>query len=293
MILGVATEVGGTRGELGCGVPNSQAATIEAIAGCCARIEAMCAGLDEEGWHCPTALPAWDVKDVVAHLGSLDSMFIGREEPAHEPAVTDHVRNALGQLNERMVDRRRAWSGEQVLAEFREATGLRLEQLTNLDEAALAEEVPSPRGGLVPLSSFIGTRLWDFAVHELDIADALRLDLEAAIDTPSGRDVLDGLLTLLPRGLAKGGGGEGMVAILDVGPPLPRSTAARVVGGRGVPTDRAAGEAALHLRASPAVFLRVGTGRRDAAAAIAIGDVQVEGDAELAARVLTALNVIP
>jgi uncharacterized protein (TIGR03083 family) len=274
-------------------VPNSQAATIDAISGCCARIEAMCADLDDAGWHRATALPGWDVQDVVAHLGSLEAMFLGRDEPAHEPATTEHVRNPLGQLNERMVDRRRAWSGDEVLAEFRETTRLRLAQLSGLDEAGLAEEVPSPRGGVVQLGSFIGTRLWDFVVHELDVADALGLDLDAGIDTPAGRRVLDEMLLLLPRAVAKGGATEGATVRLDLTPPLPRSAAARVEGGRGSAVEPGAGEAALHLRASPAVFMRVGSGRRAAAEAIAGGAVEVDGDAELAAHVLAAFNVVP
>ncbi|MDQ6847062.1 MAG: maleylpyruvate isomerase family mycothiol-dependent enzyme [Candidatus Dormibacteraeota bacterium] len=272
---------------------NSQAPTIDAIAGCCARIDAMCAGLDEAGWHRPTALPAWDVKDVVAHLGSLESMLLGRDEPAHEPAAIAHVRNPLGHLNECMVDRRRSWPGADVLAEFRETTGLRLEQLRGLDEAALADEVPSPRGGVVGQGDFIAIRLWDYVVHELDVGEALGLDLEAAVDHPSGRRVLDEMLMLLPRGVAKGGAAEGTCVALDIGPPLPRCTGARMQAGRGVPADHVAGEAALHLRASPAVFLRVTSGRRDAAAAIAAGEVMVEGDTELATRILTAMNVIP
>ena len=274
-------------------MPNSQAPTIDAINGCCLRIEALCTGLDDDGWHRPTALPAWDVKDVVAHLGSLDAMFLGRDEPAHEPSVMDHVRNPLGELNERLVDRRRAWTGAQVLAEFRDATRERLEQLAAMDETELAQEVPSPRGGLVPLGSFVGTRLWDFVVHELDIAEALGADLDVAVDAPSGRRVLDEMLMLLPRGVAKGGAPEGVTVALHIGPPLPRTASARVESGRGVSADPGAGEAALHLRASPAVFLRVATGRRDAAAAIAKGDVGVDGDTELAARILTAINVIP
>ncbi len=274
-------------------MPNSQASTIEAIAGCCARIEAMCAGLDEAGWHRPTALPGWDVKDIVAHLASLEAMFLGRDEPAHEAAVTDHVRNPLGELNERLVDRRRAWSGAEVLSEFKEATGERLEQLAAMDEAELSQEVPSPRGGVVPLGSFLGTRLWDYVVHELDIAEALGADLETAVDTPSGRRVLDEMLLLLPRGVAKGGAAEETTVALSIGEPLQRSAAARVEGGRGVPADPEAGEAALHLRASPATFMRVGTGRRDAAAAITSGEVGVDGDVDLAARILSAVNVIP
>jgi uncharacterized protein (TIGR03083 family) len=274
-------------------MPNSQASTIDAIAGCRARIESMCDGLDDGSWHRPTALPAWDVQDVVAHLGSLEAMFIGREEPAHEPAVLGHVRNPLGHLNERMVDRRRSWSGEEVLAEFREASALRLEQLAGLDEEGLAEEVPSPRGGVVRLSSFIVIRLWDFVVHELDIADALGHDLEAVVDTPSGREVLDGMLMLLPRGWAKGGGADGATVQLDIGPPLPRSSGARVEDGRGVPAAPGAEEASLHLRASPATFIRVCSGRRDAAEAVSSGVLEVDGDAELAGRVLAAINVIP
>ena len=79
---------------------NSEAATIEAIAGCCARIEAMCTAIDEAGWHRPTALPGWDIQDVVAHLGSLDAMLLGRYEEHHEPPAAEHVRNPLGALNE-------------------------------------------------------------------------------------------------------------------------------------------------------------------------------------------------
>ena len=124
---------------------NSQAATIDAIAGCCARIEEVCAGLDDAGWHRPTALPAWDIQDVVAHLGSLEAMFLGRDEPPHQPAAVDHVRNPLGALNERMVDRRRSWSGAEVLDEFREVTALRLDELRALDEDGLARQVPSPQ----------------------------------------------------------------------------------------------------------------------------------------------------
>jgi uncharacterized protein (TIGR03083 family) len=272
---------------------SSKAPAIDAIAGCCSRIESMCAGLDGEGWHTPTALPAWDVQDVVAHLASLDAMFLSREEPAHEAAATGHVRNPLGHVNERMVDRRRGWTGAQVLAEFRDVTGLRLEQLRGLDEADMEREVPSPRGGMMAQGDFIGVRLWDYLVHDMDICDALGLDLEAAVDTPAGRRVLDEMLMLLPRAVAKGGVAEGGLVILEIEPPLPRSTAGRVEGGRGVTADGATEEATLHLRTSPAVFLRVGSGRRDPVEAIGQGDVRVKGDASLAARVLTAINIVP
>ena len=270
---------------------NSQAATIDAIAGCCASIEQTCAGLDDAGWHRPTALPAWDVQDVVAHLGSLEAMFLGRDEPPHEPAAVDHVRNPLGALNERMVDRRRSWSGAEVLDEFREVTALRLDELRALDEEGLARQVPSPTGGTVSQGAFLGIRLWDFVVHHMDICEAL--GVESPIDTPAGRRVLDEMLTLLPRAVGKGGTPEGTVVAVEIIEPLPRSAAAEMRDGRGRPADPAAGEATLHLRASPTAFLRVATGRRSPADAIAGGAIEVDGDTELAAAVLTAINVVP
>jgi uncharacterized protein (TIGR03083 family) len=270
---------------------NSAAATIDAIAGSQARIDEICSELDETAWHQPTALPGWDVQDVVAHLGSLEAMLLGREEPPHEVAEVAHVRNPLGALNERLVDRRRSWSGAEVLAEFRAMTALRLEALSALDESALDGEVLAPNGRMVPQRAFIGIRLWDFFVHEMDIADGL--GLPEPVDTAAGRRVLDEMLALVPRGLARSGAPEGAVARVEIGAPLPRSVAARFEGGRGLSADPAAGEATLHLRASPATFLMVGSGRRMAEVAIAAGDIEVMGDRRVAARLLSAINVVP
>lgn len=271
---------------------NSAAATLDAIAGCRDRIDQMCASLDQARWHQPTALAAWDVQDVVAHLGSLEAMLLGWEEPAHEPATTAHVRNPLGALNERLVDRRRSWSGAQVLDEFRDTTARRLADLRALDEVALDREVLAPSGRMVPLRDFLGIRVWDYFVHEMDITDAL--GLAPPLATKAATRVLDEMLLLLPRAAAKAGAPDGTLVRLDLTEPMPRSVAAGVDGGRGASVDpSAAGEAALHLRASPAAFLRVCTGRRAGGDAIDAGEIEVGGDSELAARVLARLNVVP
>ncbi len=270
---------------------NSEETTIDAIGGCCARIDAMCADLDEREWHRPTALPAWDVQDVVAHLGSLEAMLLGRDEPPHEASTTAHVRNELGALNERMVDRRRSWSGAEVLEEFRETTALRIAELAALDEAGLDGEVRAPTRGMVPQRSLLGIRLWDFLVHEMDIAEAL--GVEPDVTSTAAQRVLGEMLLLLPRAVAKGGATPGTVVAVTVTEPLPRALAIRMDGGRAALTDIAAEEATLHLRASPTVFLRVGAGRRPAEAAIVAGDIDVEGDRDLATHLLAALNVVP
>lgn len=271
---------------------NSASGTIDAIEGSRDRIAGVCAGLDAAGWHRATPLPVWDVQDVVAHLASLEGVLLGRAEPAHEAAEVGHARNPLGVFNEHLVDRRRSWTGAQVLEEFREVTDRRLQDLRDLDEGGLDVEVLAPNGRMVPLRDFLGIRVWDYFVHELDIAVALGLPLP--IDTPAGRRVLDELLGLAPRALAKAGAADGTVLVIELGGPLPRVAAARVDAGRGSAIDpAAAGEAALHLRASPAAFLLTATGRRAPEEAIEAGDVNVAGDGELARHVLARLNVLP
>jgi uncharacterized protein (TIGR03083 family) len=271
---------------------NSAGPTIDVIAGSRDRIAAVCARLDAQGWHRPTPLPGWDVQDVVAHLASLEAMLLGRPEPDHRAADLTHVRNPLGELNEHLVDRRRSWPGPAVLEEFRETTEARLEELRGLDEQALDREVTAPSGRMVPLRDFLGTRVWDYFVHELDIAQALGTQLP--LQTPAAERVLGEILLLVPRAAAKAGASDGSVIVIEVGDPMSRTAAVRVEGGRGTALDPpAAGEATLHLRASPAAFLLVVTGRHQSSAAIADGAIEVIGDTQLAERVLAHLNVVP
>lgn len=275
-----------------CRVANSAAPTLDIISGSRDRILATCTGLDADDWHRATPLPVWDVKDVVAHLGSLEALLLGRDEPPHTARALGHVRNPLGELNEQLVDRRRGWPEDAVLEEFRETTAARLEHLRALDEPGLDEKVMAPDGRMVPLRDFLGIRVWDYFTHELDIAAAL--DRPLPLDTSAAQLVLGQALMLTPRAAAKAGMADGETVVIDVGGPEPRIGAARVEGGRAVPTEpRAAGEATLHLRASPAAFALVATGRRSAEDAISRGDIIVSGDAGLAARVLDKLNVVP
>lgn len=271
---------------------HSEAATLAALRECRDQVVALCTPLDEVQWHAATALPGWDVQDVVAHLGSLEGMLLGRAEPETPGAVREwtHVRNPLGQLNEAMVDRRRAWSAAEVFDEFRETSELRLEQLGGLSEDDLDAAVPAPDGSTVPQRRFLGIRLWDYVLHEMDIADAL--GREPRVESPGAEQVLSEMAFLLPRALGRSGATEGTTVRIDLGPPG-RTMAARIENGRGVAADVATGEAALHLRASPAAFLRVATGRRPAADAVESGDVEVTGVGALAAAVLKRFNVIP
>ena len=271
---------------------NSEAETLAAIRECRDHIVATCESLTADEWHLPTACPGWDVQDVVAHLGSLESFFLGRHGTDLATEVDrPWIRNSLGVLNEKLVDDRRSWPPAAVLEELKSSSEERLTRLDAASEDELDEQVPSPRGGTIPLRQFLGVRLWDFAVHEADIDEATGRGVRD--DSPSAARVLGELAFLAGRSLGKAGAPEGSALLVEIEPG--RATySARVTGGRGEAAPVAAEEATLHLRASPAVFMRVVTGRRDPSAAIAAGDVVVlAGDHERAVAVLTQFNVIP
>ena len=272
-------------------MPNSAAPTLDVIAGSRERILGVCSELGPDDWRRPAPVPGWDVQDVVAHLGSLEALLLGRPEPPHRAADLTHVRNPLGELNEHLVDRRRSWTPGEVLAEFAQTTQARLDALRGLDEEGLEEQVLAPTGRMIPLRDFLGVRVWDYFVHELDIAAAL--DRALPLDTDAADRVLGEMLAMTPRAVAKAGAPEGAVVVIELVEPRGRSAAARMEGDRGVPTAAAAGEATLHLRASPAAFVMVAAGRRSPDSAGTADDLAVEGDLALARRILGRLNVMP
>ena len=75
--------------------------------------------LPEAQWTQPTALPGWDVHDVVAHVIGTESMLQGAGTPEADVDVSTlkHVRNDIGVLNERWVRKLRGLSHAELLDE--------------------------------------------------------------------------------------------------------------------------------------------------------------------------------
>jgi uncharacterized protein (TIGR03083 family) len=142
----------------------------------------------------------------------------------------------------------------------------------------------------MPLQRFVQTRLLDSWVHEQDIRRAV--GTPETVGSPAASRVLDIALSWLPRAVAKAGVAEGDAAVVEVTLPQRRTVAVTVQGGRGVACDPRV-PSVLHISAATAPFLRVALGRRAADAAIAAGDIHVEGDTQRAARLLVHLNRMP
>ena len=128
-------------------------------------------GISDADWMTGTGCPGWTVKDNVAHVASLEVLLAGREEPEHVAPPAAHVHGGTGQMMETLVDRRRAWSTAEVLAELRSVAAERLAYLRGLGDDA-DQEIQGMRG-LTKASSALGLRVFDCFAHEQDVRRAL------------------------------------------------------------------------------------------------------------------------
>ena len=158
-----------------------------------------------EDWTRPTALPGWTVRDVIAHVAGIEHLLAGEPVPDVElpPASRAHVRNRIGELNEKYVQRARALTIEDAFADFREVVARRSDQLARMTDADLDARMDSPVGR-VPYRHFLGVRVFDCWVHEDDIRHALGMPHD--LGGGSGRFAVGEIVRALPRIVGKQAG---------------------------------------------------------------------------------------
>ena len=147
-------------------------------------IDVLLASLDDEQWTLPTPNTEWDIKDLAAHLGGLESLFLGFPQPdPPEGWISEHT--GLHQVTGHGVAARRAWSAVEVMDELRSASRAQLERLRGLDEAGWQEPTIGPLG-MTSVANFADLRLSDLYVHLLDLRFALGLPLQSPAE-PTAR----------------------------------------------------------------------------------------------------------
>jgi uncharacterized protein (TIGR03083 family) len=246
--------------------------------------------LDAASWDLATGCPGWTVRDVVAHISALESILIGREQPAHTiPEGLDHVKNTASELTEIGVDYRRSWTIEQLLDEFREVSAIRLAELDSLEEAQLEGE---SRGFFGPAKTrnHLTIRLFDLYSHEQDIRRALHM--------PGG---LDGLTAhhareLLARGVASKAAQrleppDGTTVLLDITGPEQAWRLITFAAGKGRVSDEASADPTVTLRLDLNTLTILGCGRADDPSAR--DRVGVEGDVTLGRKILEDVAFTP
>ncbi len=246
-----------------------------------------CEQLADGQWDLPTDCPGWTVRDQLSHLIGIERLLLGDPAPPALTEVPAHVVNAFGELNEAWVAARRSVPGDEVLAEFVETTGRRLDALRAMTVERFAVVGPTPLGE-APYRDFMVTRLLDGWAHEQDIRRAL--------GRPGGRNgpgetaVLDRCEQTMPYVVGKRvAPPDGTVVLFSVSGILGRQIAVAMAGGRAAIVPRDERTASVVLTFDQETFWRLGFGRVDPARVLASGQVRVEGDVATGNRVLESM----
>lgn len=260
--------------------------SIDNLAALWASLDSLLSDLREDEWKRPTGCPGWTVQDNVSHVIDYEAGALGRPRPDHalEGDPAEHVKNDMGRGNEVGVDYRRSWPPDKVLAEFREVTAARLQQLRGLTDEDFKREMDLPVGKGT-LADMLTLRVMDTWSHEQDIRRAVGRpghDSGPAVDEAVG--YFRRFLPIIVVKRASAPDDSIVVFELDGRPPF----AVRVEGGRGsLDTTWSAGERepTTVLRMPAPVFGALVCGRAD----VGRDDVEISGDQGLGERVAGAL----
>jgi uncharacterized protein (TIGR03083 family) len=274
-------------------VSRELSAVVDALDATWSSLRSVCDELTSEEWLLPTECPGWTVRDQVAHVASIEHRLLGRPELSHElPDNLPYVRNDWGRRMELGVDPRRRLAVDDLLAEFDDVTRERLAYLRSapLDPQTLVIGV---LGREMPLVRMLAVRVFDSWTHEQDVRRAV--GRPGNLNGPGAAVSRDYIVQSLPYVVAKKAGAvPGTVMSFDIDGPLTVTTTVAVGDdGRGVLRDMSAPPApaapTAHLATDWETFARLSAGRIEPLHATVV----VDGDRELAERVLTAMAITP
>jgi uncharacterized protein (TIGR03083 family) len=249
------------------------------------------AQLDEREWKAATEVPGWSVQDNLTHVTAMEWRLLGRPEPAHDVADdAPHIKNDVGRHNEVFVDSRRALTGADALAEFREVTSARLAELRAFDDAAFGAESWTPVGpGTV--RDLLPFRVFDSWVHEQDMRRAV--GRPGDLDSRVAALALDRAVGSMPYVVGKKAAApEGATVVFELDGPLARTVAIGVEGGRAKALGSAPAAPTTLIATDTETFARLAFGRIGPEAALTGSQVRLVGDDDLGRRIVESMNFL-
>ncbi|MGH9016447.1 MAG: maleylpyruvate isomerase family mycothiol-dependent enzyme [Acidimicrobiales bacterium] len=263
----------------------SQEPVVDVLAEVWRSIADLGAGLDGDEWDLPSECPGWTVRDVVGHMVGTEHSLLGAPAPPPLSAPA-HVHNAVGAANEGWVASLRDLGGPEMMEQFRDATGRRLEQMRSWPAARFDEIGPSPVG-MVPYREFMAVRVMDCWVHEQDIRVATARP--GHHEGPAATLAIDRLTSAMPFVVAKQAKApDGSSVRFELMGREERRLDVVVRNGRAA-IDQEPAEPTVDLRMDLEVFWRLGCGRVSGPAARGAGLVEIRGDEALGQRVVDSM----
>lgn len=264
------------------------ATIIENMAAVWRSIERVCAGLDEAQWALPTDCPGWSVQDNLSHMAGSESTLLGRPQPDHVPGNAGTLRNALAERNEVLVDYRRSWTGDTVLAEFREVTAARLDALRAMSPAEWGAESWTPVGPGT-YRDFMLIRVFDCWVHEQDMRRAL--SRPGSLEGAPAEHAMERIASAMSYVVGKRAGApEGASVVFDITGPVRNTLPIGVEGGRARPLASVPEQPTTRLSTDFETFMCLSCGRWDPAMILSEGRMRISGDEALGRTITENLN---
>lgn len=230
-----------------------------------------------------TDLPGWSVRDILAHLVHLEDVLADGTETA-DTAGPSTVPQDYTQAG---VDALHDVGLPDLLVRLRELVERRATQLAVLPDDPAAPAPSTPAGAPWTWETLLRNRVIDAWMHEQDLRRAL--NRSGNLDSPGAQVTLQSFQAALPFVIgkrAKAPAGH-PVAVVVTGPVPFAATVVVNDDGRAAIDDDATPETTLTM--STEAFIVLGGGRRKPGQV----PVEVDGDTELAHRVLTGLAVTP
>jgi uncharacterized protein (TIGR03083 family) len=251
---------------------------------------ALAADLAPDDWTCGTDLPGWTVKDVYAHVIGVESMLLGRPMPDVKlPDDLHHVRNEIGRANEAWVLSYRERSGAEVLADLAGVITERRAVLAGMDQAAFDARSWTPSGEDT-YGRFMRIRVMDMWFHEQDVREAI--GRPGHLEGLAPEVTLDEITTAMGYVVGKQAAfPSGTSVRFNLRGPMSHRLDIRVTD-RARVVDQLAEEPTVTLTLPGATFCRLVGGRRAWDHPWVRAAVVVEGDTDLARKLLENLAFV-
>ncbi|MGP3969656.1 maleylpyruvate isomerase family mycothiol-dependent enzyme [Streptomyces sp. 6N223] len=260
--------------------------TIEAIS------ELVSSLVDGE-WNRPTECPGWSVRDVVSHVIGVECEALGDPRPIHTlPRDLFHITSEASRYMEVQVDVRRHHTGPEMTGELEYTIIRRSRQLRN--ERRKPEDIVShPIYGKMPLVDFIELRTFDVWTHEQDLRRAL--DRPGNLDSAAAMVARDRLIAALPKVVAKDAEAPRKSAVVfDVNGPVEFLRTVRVdENGRGRVDGSPSLGPLVTFTTDWETYARLACGRLRPKSKKVADRLKIEGDHDLAERILANFSVTP